>query len=72
MAENICDGLLCEKKTAIRCRKNKQTVEELATILQKEKVTVEASKYLPYALEITDYNYLKALKSFLFIVYKAV
>lgn len=64
LAENICDGLLCEKKTAIRCRKNKQTVEELATILQKEKVTVEASKYLPYALEITDYNYLKALKSF--------
>lgn len=64
LTEQICSGLLSERETTIRCRNSRQTVEELMAMLQAENVTVERSEYLPYALKIADYNYLKALKSF--------
>ena len=64
LTEQICAGLLCEKKTTIRCRNHRQTVEELVSMLREDDVTAESSEYLPYALEISDYNYLKAVKAF--------
>ncbi|MDD3401911.1 MAG: 16S rRNA (cytosine(967)-C(5))-methyltransferase RsmB [Hespellia sp.] len=53
-----------EKPTTIRCNLNKITAEELTLKLEAEQVKVEPHPYLPYALWISQYNYLGELQSF--------
>jgi len=62
--EKICKGFFEDKKTTIRVNTNKITPKVLAEVLKKEEVTVECGTYLPYALNISNYNYLGGLDSF--------
>ncbi|MFA9463874.1 MAG: 16S rRNA (cytosine(967)-C(5))-methyltransferase RsmB [Velocimicrobium sp.] len=62
--ESICKGFFEEKKTTIRVNTNKITIDDLRNQFDKEEVTVEAGRYLPYALYISNYNYLSGLSSF--------
>ena len=61
--EDILDGLFKEKRTYIRVNTNKTSPEELKLILEKEGVKV-CDTIVPYALEISDYDYLTGLDSF--------
>jgi len=62
--ESICKGFFEDKKTTIRVNTSKTTSDALVKVLNKEEVTVESGTYLPYALNISNYNYLGALDSF--------
>lgn len=62
--EGICKSFFEQKKTTIRVNTNKTTKENLLDVLQKEEVAVENGSYLPYALKISNYNFLASLKSF--------
>lgn len=62
--EKMLGGFLAEKGTTIRCNLNKISKEELVQKLEAEGVTVKQHPYLPYALEISGYNYLGELESF--------
>ncbi|MDD3141828.1 MAG: transcription antitermination factor NusB, partial [Lachnospiraceae bacterium] len=66
--EKIVDTILAdfqmEKPTTIRVNLNQISKEELIEKLKNESVTVEEHPYLPYALMISDYNYLGELESF--------
>ena len=53
-----------EKPTTIRCNLSRMTKEELIETLKVEGVQVQEHPYLPYALMISDYDYLGDLKSF--------
>lgn len=53
-----------EKLTTIRCNLNQMSKKNLMESLAEEGVTVEEHPYLPYALQISDYNYLGDLESF--------
>ena len=61
--EDILDGLFKEKRTYIRVNTNKISPEELKLVLEKEGVKVRDTT-VPYALEISDYDYLTGLDSF--------
>lgn len=61
--EDILEGLFKEKRTYIRVNTNKTSPEELKLVLEKEGVKVCNTK-VPYALEISDYDYLTGLDSF--------
>lgn len=60
--EAMLSAFLESKKTHIRCREDR--TEALFEELKAEGITVERGAYLPYALTISGYNYLKQLKSF--------
>lgn len=62
--EKMLQDFLAEKATTIRCNQNQMTVEELIGNLNEEGVHVERHPYLPYALQISSYNYLGELESF--------
>lgn len=53
-----------EKSTTIRCNLNQMSKEQLITELKAEGVQVEEHPYLPYALQISGYDYLGDLKAF--------
>ena len=53
-----------EKPTTIRCNLNHMSKAELIAELEAEGVHVEEHPYLPYALQISDYDYLGDLKTF--------
>ncbi len=53
-----------EKPTTIRCNLNQISKDELIKELQKEGVQVEEHPYLPYALQISGYDYLADLETF--------
>lgn len=53
-----------EKATTIRCNLNQMSKEQLMEELKAEGVKVEDHPYLPYALLISDYDYLADLKTF--------
>ncbi|HIZ75753.1 MAG TPA: 16S rRNA (cytosine(967)-C(5))-methyltransferase RsmB [Candidatus Mediterraneibacter stercoravium] len=60
-----------EKPLVIRCCLNRISPEKLTERLRAEGVTVTVHPYLPYALEISGYDYLEGLESFregLFVV----
>lgn len=61
--EDILEGLFKEKRTYIRVNTNKTSPEELKLVLEKEGVKVWNTK-VPYALEISNYDYLTGLDSF--------
>lgn len=62
--EKMLQDFQSEKPTTIRCNLHKLSVEELIQKLEAEQVKVERHPYLPYALEISQYNYLGELQSF--------
>ncbi|MEE1314837.1 MAG: 16S rRNA (cytosine(967)-C(5))-methyltransferase RsmB [Faecalimonas sp.] len=62
--EGMLEDFLKEKPTIIRCNLNKCTIEELIASLEAEGVAVECHPYLPYALQISDYDYLADLTSY--------
>ena len=62
--EKMLQSFLKERVLTIRCNLNQLSVEELVEQLQKEGVQVENHAYLPYALQISGYDYLAELESF--------
>lgn len=62
--EKMLQGFFEEKGTTIRCNLHKISKENLMKKLAKENVQVKEQSYLPYALEISGYNYLGDLESF--------
>lgn len=62
--KDILEGFKKDKKTYIRCNTLKGNVESIKKQLEKEGVTVNRVEGIPYALEISDYDYLAGLKSF--------
>ncbi len=53
-----------EKPTTIRCNLNQMSKEQLMEELKAEGVKAEEHPYLPYALQISGYDYLADLKAF--------
>ena len=62
--EKICRDTHREKLTSIRCNLDKATKEQIIESLRKQEITVREVPYLDYALEIGDYNYMKAVDAF--------
>lgn len=62
--ETMLKDFQSEKPTCIRCNLNRNTKDELMQNLKSEGVTVQEHPMLPYALWISDYNYLGELQSF--------
>ena len=60
----ICESFLKERPITIRTNLTKTTPEELKANLEAEGVSVNKIEKLPYAFEISGYNYLQALESF--------
>ncbi len=53
-----------DKKTTIRCNLNRIKPEELKTLLEEQGVTIENGSYLPYAYQISNYDYLNQMEAF--------
>ncbi|MCI5994641.1 MAG: 16S rRNA (cytosine(967)-C(5))-methyltransferase RsmB [Blautia sp.] len=62
--EKICRDTHREKTTSIRCNLDKASKEEIIASLQKQEISVKENPYLEYALEIGNYNYMKAIEAF--------
>lgn len=62
--EAICKSFHQEKGTMVRCNLDKASREEIIEELQAQNITVKTHPYLDYALEISGYNYLKAVSAF--------
>jgi 16S rRNA (cytosine967-C5)-methyltransferase len=62
--EKICRAGHEERMTSIRCNLDKASKEEIIESLKEQEITVKENPYLDYALEIGDYNYLKAVEAF--------
>lgn len=62
--KGICESFLKERPITIRTNLTKTTPETLKSKLEAEGVTVEKIEKLPYAFEISGYDYLQALESF--------
>jgi len=62
--ERMLQDFLREKPTAVRFDPNRISRQKLIEKLKQEGVTVEEHPVLPYALLISGYDYLGALKSF--------
>ncbi len=64
-AKNILTYFLEEKKTKIRVNLNKTTVDELTELLNKQNIETKMGKYLPYALDISNYSHVNGINEFL-------
>nr|WP_296833693.1 16S rRNA (cytosine(967)-C(5))-methyltransferase RsmB [uncultured Marvinbryantia sp.] len=64
VVEKICRGLWQESRTCIRCNLSRAPKETIIEKLRAQNITVKEVPYLPYALEISDYNYLQAITAF--------
>lgn len=62
--EELCEASNKVAKTSIRCNTTVITPAELKKELEDEGIVVEKSDYIPYALKISDYNYLEDIISF--------
>ena len=62
--ERMLQDFQKEKPTTIRCNFERMTKEALVSELESEGVRVEEHPYLPYALEISGYDYLADLSAF--------
>ena len=62
--KGICESFLKERPITVRTNLTKTTPEALKSKLEAEGVTVEKIEKLPYAFEISGYDYLQALESF--------
>lgn len=64
VTKGILEAFVADKPTTIRTNLNQCSVEELEAMLKEESVTVEAADYIPYALKISDYNYMRKIEAF--------
>ncbi len=62
--EKICRDSHMEKPTVVRCNLTKASKKEIIQELEQQGITVRQHPYLDYALEISDYNYIKAISAF--------
>lgn len=62
--KTICESFLKERPITIRTNLTKTTPEELKQRLETEGVIVQSVEMLPYAFEISGYDYLQSLESF--------
>lgn len=62
--EQVCRSFQEEHMTSIRCNLDKASKEDVITSLKDQGITVKESPYLNYALEIGNYNYMKAINAF--------
>lgn len=62
--EKICRDFQKEKMTSIRCNLDQASKEEIVESLKAQGIQVRNVPYLDYALEIGDYNYMKAVEAF--------
>lgn len=62
--EKICRESHMEHGTVVRCNLTRASREEIIESLESQGITVKPHPYLDYALEISDYNYIKAIKAF--------
>lgn len=62
--EEILKGFHKERPTTVRCNLNKASKEEIIKSLTDQGVTVSEHPYLNYALNLSEYNYIKALDAF--------
>ena len=63
-AKVMLESYLKERPTQIRCNTAKIAPEDLKKRLEAEGVTVRDSAYLPYAFEISGYDYLEKITAF--------
>ena len=61
---DILSGIRKDKKTYIRCNTLKAKPQDIKKMLEKEGVKVNAVKDIPYAYEISDFDYLNGLETF--------
>lgn len=64
VVKRICEAFHEEQPTTIRCNLNMATLEQVSESLINEGIEVKKVPYLDYALQIKNYNYLKAITSF--------
>lgn len=64
-AELMMQDFLKEKPTTVRCTQYLNSTEKTIESLKSQGVTVKQGPYLPYALEISDYNHILTLDAFL-------
>ena len=62
--ETICKSFHEIRPTTVRCNLDKASREEIIADLEAQHITVKQHPYLDYALEISDYNYIKAVSAF--------
>ncbi len=62
--ETICRSFHEPKATIVRCNLKRASVEEIIADLTEQGITVRRHPYLDYALEISDYNYIEAIRAF--------
>lgn len=60
----MLESFQTKKETSIHVNTNKISTDDLITLLEADQITAKKSKYLPYALKITDYDYLNSVQSF--------
>ncbi len=63
--EKILADFLKEKPLTIRCRTYRNSVEDIKKSLEEQGVTVEPAPYLPYALQISEFNHILTLDAFI-------
>jgi 16S rRNA (cytosine967-C5)-methyltransferase len=62
--EKICRDSHIEHATTVRCNLSLASKEEIMKEMEDEGITVTSHPYLDYALQISDYNYIKAISAF--------
>ncbi|MGN0277102.1 MAG: 16S rRNA (cytosine(967)-C(5))-methyltransferase RsmB [Hominisplanchenecus sp.] len=62
--EEICADMHKEKLTSVRCNLGKASMDEIVESLKAQDICVERVPYLDYALNIGNYNYMKAVDAF--------
>lgn len=65
ITEKMLKAFLEERPTSVRCAQYLNSTEETIQSLREQGVTVKQGPYLPYALEISDYNHVMTLNAFL-------
>lgn len=65
ITEIMLKDFLKDKPTTIRCKTDRIIQSEILDSLHNQGVTVKRNPYLPYAFNISDYNYLPALDAFI-------
>lgn len=62
--EKICRGFHKEHVTTVRMNLNKASREQILESLSSQGITAVQHPYLSYALNLSDYNYIKAIDAF--------
>ncbi|MDO5424102.1 MAG: 16S rRNA (cytosine(967)-C(5))-methyltransferase RsmB [Eubacteriales bacterium] len=62
--ETICKAFQEEPPTYLRCNLNKASKAQIIESLESQRIAVKEVSCLDYALEISNYNYLKAVDAF--------